>query len=145
MPPNGSSEVILASSSADFSMRSRPSREKSLEYVLAARLPKKTRTPTAREPDSFRVSTWPSRTVVENSSPSRTTASADEVLGNFPEISFEFWSSSFEFSWGHKKSSPRSTQRSQRNAEVLRFAQDDIASIAALLADSACQKPAARS
>ena len=31
MPLKGSSEVILASSSADFSMRSRPSREKSLE------------------------------------------------------------------------------------------------------------------
>src|SRR5208282_3110207 len=30
----------------------------------------------AREPDSFRVSTWPSRTTVENSSPSRTTHSA---------------------------------------------------------------------
>src|SRR6266446_1653218 len=30
----------------------------------------------AREPDSFRVSTWPRRTTVENSSPSRTTHSA---------------------------------------------------------------------
>src|ERR1700685_4200511 len=29
-----------------------------------------------REPDSFRVSTWPRRTSVENSSPSRTTHSA---------------------------------------------------------------------
>src|ERR1041385_8630704 len=30
----------------------------------------------AREPDSFNVSTWPRRTTVENSVPSRTTASA---------------------------------------------------------------------
>jgi hypothetical protein len=50
--------------------------EKSLEYVLAARCPKKTRTPMAREPDSLSVSTWPRRTTVENSSPSRTTHSA---------------------------------------------------------------------
>ena len=57
-------------------MRSRPLAEKSLEYVLAARCPKKTRTPIDREPDSFSVSTWPSRTSVENSSPSRTTHSA---------------------------------------------------------------------
>src|SRR5208283_3932862 len=57
-------------------MQSMPAAEKSLEYVLAARCPKKTRTPMAREPDSFRVSTWPRRTTVENSSPSRTTHSA---------------------------------------------------------------------
>ena len=57
-------------------MRSSPAREKSLEYVLAARCPKKTRTPIAREPDSLSVSTCPSRTRVENSSPSRTTHSA---------------------------------------------------------------------
>src|ERR1035437_7122856 len=57
-------------------MRSMPAAEKSLEYGLAARWPKKTRTPMAREPDSFSVSTWPSRTTVENSSPSRTTHSA---------------------------------------------------------------------
>src|ERR1039457_7014095 len=57
-------------------MRSMPAAEKSLEYVLAARWPKKTRTPMAREPDSFSVSTWPRRTTVENSSPSRTTHSA---------------------------------------------------------------------
>ena len=52
--------------------------EKSEELVLAVRLaafePRpeaiKTRSPTAREPDSLRVSTWPRRTRVENSSPS---------------------------------------------------------------------------
>jgi len=76
IPAYGSSEQIFASSSADFSMRSIPAAEKSLEYVLAERCPKKTRTPMAREPDSFSVSTWPSRTTVENSSPSRTTHSA---------------------------------------------------------------------
>src|ERR1700722_2821175 len=79
MPEYGSSEQIFASSSADFNMRSIPAGEKSLEYVLAARCPKKTRTPIAREPDSFRVSTWPNRTTVENSSPSRTTHSAAEA------------------------------------------------------------------
>src|SRR5215469_8102430 len=60
-------------------MRSSPFAEKSLEYVLAARLPKKTRTPTALDPDSLSVSTWPSRTTVENSSPSRTTHSAADA------------------------------------------------------------------
>src|SRR5215475_5702486 len=35
--------------------------------------------PTAREPDSFRVSTCPRRTVVENSSPSRTIASVADA------------------------------------------------------------------
>src|SRR5580704_1251598 len=76
MPPNGSSEVIFESSSADFTMRSRLSCEKSDEYVLAARWPRKTRTPIDRDPDSLSVSTCPRRTSVENSSPSRTTHSA---------------------------------------------------------------------
>src|SRR6185503_3456733 len=76
IPANGSSEVIFANSSAELSMRSRPAREKSLEWVLAERLPKKTRTPMAFDPDSFKVSTWPRRTRVENSSPSRMTHSA---------------------------------------------------------------------
>src|SRR5271165_3587646 len=76
MPPNGSSDVILESSRADFTMRSRLAVEKSLEYVLVARWPLNTRTPMDREPDSFSVSTWPRRTSVENSSPSRTTHSA---------------------------------------------------------------------
>ena len=48
--------------------------EKSEELVLAVRwaFPEamKTRRPTAREPDSLRVSTWPRRTRTENSSPS---------------------------------------------------------------------------
>jgi len=52
--------------------------EKSEEDVLAVRcascapVPEamKTRRPMAREPDSLSVSTWPSRTRVENSSPS---------------------------------------------------------------------------
>ena len=77
----------------------------------AARCPKKTRTPMNLEPDSLRVSTWPRRTRVENSLPSRTTHSAavaashgagDDVLGEVAEVSFEFRVSSFEFSWGHK-------------------------------------------
>src|SRR6185437_13934888 len=76
IPANGSSEVIFASSSAELSMRSSPAREKSLECVLAERLPKNTRMPMAFDPDSFRVSTWPRRTRVENSSPSRMTHSA---------------------------------------------------------------------
>src|SRR5271166_1422725 len=37
------------------------------------------RTPIEREPDSLRVSTCPRRTVVENSSPSRTTHSAEDA------------------------------------------------------------------
>src|SRR5271166_1620653 len=53
-----------------------PSGDRSLEYVLAARCPKNTRTPIPFEPDSFSVSTSPSRTVVENSLPSIATASA---------------------------------------------------------------------
>src|SRR6185312_992421 len=53
-----------------------PSMEKSLEYVLAARLPWNTLSPTPREPASFRVSTSPIRTTVENSVASRTIASA---------------------------------------------------------------------
>jgi hypothetical protein len=72
----GAGEVILESSRAEFTMRSRLAGERSLEKVLAARWPRKTRTPMEREPDSFRVSTWPRRTSVENSSPSRTTHSA---------------------------------------------------------------------
>ena len=44
--------------------------EKSDDEVLAVRCPIKTRSPTAREPDSFSVSTCPSRTSAENSSPS---------------------------------------------------------------------------
>ncbi len=48
--------------------------EKSDDEVLAVRwaLPEamKTRRPTAREPDSFKVSTCPNRTSDENSSPS---------------------------------------------------------------------------
>src|SRR6185436_15531012 len=76
IPAKGSSEVIFASSTAELSMRSSPLREKSLEWVLAERFPKNTRTPMAFDPDSFRVSTWPRRTRVENSSPSRMTHSA---------------------------------------------------------------------
>src|SRR5271170_4794713 len=57
-------------------MRSRLAEEKSLEYVLAARWPEKTRTPMDLDPDSLSVSTWPRRTSVENPSPSRTTHSA---------------------------------------------------------------------
>src|SRR6185312_4384295 len=53
-----------------------PSMEKSLEYVLAARLPWNTLSPTPREPASLRVSTSPIRTTVENSVASRTMASA---------------------------------------------------------------------
>ena len=68
--------MIRESSSADFSILSSPSREKSLEYVLAVRLPLNTLTPIDLEPDSFSVSTWPSRTRVENSSPSAITHSA---------------------------------------------------------------------
>src|SRR6185312_12153786 len=75
-PAQGSSEVIFTRSSAPRIRRSRPSREKSLEYVLAARFPAKTRSPMPREPASFKVSTSPMRTTVENSAPSRTTASA---------------------------------------------------------------------
>src|SRR5258707_1076884 len=79
MPAQGSSDGICANSSADFNMRSMPAAEKSLEYVEAARCPKNTRTPIDREPASFSVSTCPSRTTVENSSPSRTTHSAAEA------------------------------------------------------------------
>ncbi len=43
---------------------------KSEDEVLAVCCPMKTRRPTAREPDSFRVSTWPRWTSAENSSPS---------------------------------------------------------------------------
>ena len=59
---------------APSTRRVMPSGEKSEEEVLAVRWafpePRKTRRPTAREPDSLRVSTWPRRTMAENSSPS---------------------------------------------------------------------------
>src|SRR6267154_4882514 len=76
MPEKTSSDVTRASSSAPLIRRSIPSLEKSLEYVLAVRWPMNARSPIARDPDSFSVSTSPIRTTVENSEPSRTTASA---------------------------------------------------------------------
>src|SRR5262249_45480992 len=75
-PAQGSSDVTLANPSAPWTRRSIPSRVKSLEYVLAARLPRNTRRPKPRDPASFSVSTWPRRTTVENSVPSRAMASA---------------------------------------------------------------------
>src|SRR6476620_7413158 len=76
MPEYASSEVTRASSIAPLISRWIPSLEKSLEYVLAARCPRNVRNPMARDPDSLSVSTSPMRTTVENSEPSRTTASA---------------------------------------------------------------------
>src|SRR5215469_4114594 len=75
-------------------MRSKPEGEKSLEWVLAERWPKKTRMPMALEPDSFSVSTCPRRTKVENSSPSRMTHSAELAP---PETArrTKSWASSF--------------------------------------------------
>ena len=78
-PASGSSEVTLASSSAELTMRSMPAAEKSLVQVLAARWPTKTRMPSALLPASFSVSTSPRRTTVENSEPSRTTHSAADA------------------------------------------------------------------
>src|SRR6476646_3666219 len=76
MPEYSSSEVTRPSSIAPLISRWIPSLEKSLEYVLAVRCPRNVRSPTARDPDSFSVSTSPMRTTVENSELSRTTASA---------------------------------------------------------------------
>ena len=76
IPLNGSSEVIFASSSAEFSMRSRRFAGEVAGIGAGGALPWKTRTPMDLEPASFNVSTWPRRTSVENSSPSRTTHSA---------------------------------------------------------------------
>src|ERR1039458_4466982 len=56
-----------------------PSEVRSLVEVDAERVPRKTRRPRPRDPDSLRVSTWPMRTLTLNSSPSRTTASASEA------------------------------------------------------------------
>src|SRR6185437_10515543 len=42
--------------------------------------------PMPREPDSLRVSTWPIRTVVENSSPSRMVTSASDAPARWARV-----------------------------------------------------------
>ena len=75
-PLKGSSSVTLASAIAPSTSWRMPSAVRSLVEVEAERVPRKTRRPSPREPDSFSVSTSPMRTLTLNSSPSRTTASA---------------------------------------------------------------------
>ena len=75
-PVKGSSSVTLARAMAPSTSWRMPSGVRSEVEVEAERVPRKTRRPRPREPDSLRVSTSPMRTLTLNSSPSRTTASA---------------------------------------------------------------------
>ena len=53
--------------------------EKSLEYEVALRAPAKTRSPSVFEAASFRLSIFPKRSTVENSSVSRSMTSAEDA------------------------------------------------------------------